>query len=107
MAHMMTDYDRNRFWIKVRRSRGKGCWLWGAGCFASGYGAFAWNGKTWRAHRLMWELTNGPIPAGMHVLHTCDTPACVRPDHLFLGTHGDNMRDRWRKGGYTLVSAQP
>jgi len=47
--------------------------------------------------RISWEIQYGPIPEGMHVLHHCDTPACVRPDHLFLGTHTDNMRDRKAK----------
>jgi HNH endonuclease len=49
-------------------------------------------------HRLAWELANGPIPEGMHVLHRCDTPACCNPDHLFLGTQTDNMADKTRKG---------
>lgn len=51
-----------------------------------------------RAHRFAWEITFGPVPAGMIVCHHCDTPACVNPSHLFLGTHEDNAQDRERKG---------
>ena len=50
------------------------------------------------AHRLAWELTFGPIPDGLHVLHACDNPPCIRPDHLMLGTQRANMRDAGRKG---------
>lgn len=51
-----------------------------------------------KAHRVAWDLTYGPIPDGMLVLHRCDNPSCVRPDHLFLGTQTDNMLDRKAKG---------
>lgn len=58
-----------------------------------GYGLIG----SWRAHRLAWFKKHGPIPDGLHVLHTCDNPACINIDHLWLGTHQDNMRDRDRK----------
>lgn len=86
-----------RFWEKVDKT--ETCWLWTAGLSrAGGYGKFRLNGKKISAHRFSWTLFNGEIPINMHVLHSCDTPTCVRPDHLFLGTHIDNMADRHNKG---------
>ena len=90
---MMTPTER--FWSKVRKT--DTCWLWTA-CMIRGYGQVAWNGKPRRAPRVSWEIHNGPVPAGLLVLHRCDTPACVNPAHLFLGTHTDNMRDAKAKG---------
>lgn len=85
-----------RFWPKVQRT--DGCWLWTAALFPNGYGCIADKpGPAKGTHRVAWELTNGPIPAGMFVLHRCDNRRCVRPDHLFLGTQRDNMRDRNQK----------
>ena len=87
----------DRFWEKVRKTRG--CWYWTASTDPLGYGFFHVSGrKKVRAHRVAWELTNGPIPQGMLVCHTCDHPSCVRPDHLFLGTNDDNLKDMARKG---------
>ena len=70
-----------------------GCWLWQGRCVKGGYGQFDIADKNIYAHRLSWELHFGPIPEGMDVLHHCDTPPCVRPSHLFLGTDIDNKKD--------------
>ena len=75
-----------------------GCWLWYLATSDAGYGSFRVAGKTVLAHRKFFERANGPIPRGLHVCHKCDTPQCVNPDHLFLGTASDNMRDMHKKG---------
>jgi hypothetical protein len=75
-----------------------GCHLWIGAVKDTGYGKLCFGGKTHSAPRLAWELTKGKIPKGLWVLHRCDTPACVNPDHLFLGTHVDNMEDMKIKG---------
>jgi hypothetical protein len=76
-----------------------GCWLWLGSTGRGGYGRIRVGGnRTARTHRLAWELNRGPIPDGLHVLHKCDTPCCINPDHLFLGTPLDNAHDRDRKG---------
>lgn len=87
-----------RFWEKVDRS-GE-CWIWTGHTDKDGYGLFHNRSgkKATRAHRFSFELSNGPIPEGMLVLHSCDTPPCVRFTHLFLGTHLINMRDKLAKG---------
>jgi hypothetical protein len=86
----------NRFWSHVDRNGD--CWLWLAGLNSYGYGKFKQAGRTLGAHRVSYELNVGPIPDGQSVLHRCDTPACVNPSHLFLGSHVDNMRDMAAKG---------
>lgn len=75
-----------------------GCLLWPSFQDANGYCRVRVNGKLTTAHRAAWAAFRGPIPAGAHVLHRCDTPSCVNPDHLFLGTHLENMRDKAAKG---------
>ena len=80
-----------------RFDRSGDCWEWNRGRDGSGYGKMPFKGKTLRAHRVAYELNNGSIPAGLHILHTCDNPACVRPDHLWAGTNVDNMADKTAK----------
>lgn len=72
------------------------CHIWIGGTNDRGYGKFRW-GRMVRAHRASYLLFNGAIPEGLHVLHKCDTPLCVNPKRLFLGTHQDNMADMLQK----------
>jgi hypothetical protein len=75
-----------------------GCWLWTGVTTPDRYGLFRLAGRRERAHRFAWEMEHGAIPGAMFVCHRCDTPPCVNPAHLFLGTNSDNMLDCSRKG---------
>lgn len=75
-----------------------GCWIWQLGMGRDGYGKIKINKKTVRAHRASWLAFRGEIPESMLICHKCDNPMCVNPDHLFLGTPMDNMRDKVEKG---------
>jgi hypothetical protein len=100
-----------RFWDKVNKDgpllpgMNSQCWVWTAYCNKArmGYGVMRFNGEATSAHRVSWEINVGPIPADdsfhgtRHVLHKCDNPKCVRPDHLFLGTTHDNAMDMCEK----------
>lgn len=83
-----------RFWARVEKS--DGCWEWQGHRNAGGYGIYRYR-QTDKAHRASWMIHNGEIVDDLHVLHRCDNPPCVRPDHLFLGTHLDNVADRVAK----------
>lgn len=94
----ITTKIKERFFRYV--SKGDSCWEW-MGCkrkTARPYGQFFITDKAFYAHRVSWTIHRSPIPAGLGVLHHCDNPSCVNPDHLFLGTNADNNLDMRSKG---------
>jgi hypothetical protein len=101
----MTQPLEDRFWSKVDKNgpvmpgMDDPCWVWTAGGIPQGYGSFGFGGSNQvGAHRVSWALHHGgELPGDLCVLHHCDNRRCVRPDHLFLGTKGDNIRDARQK----------
>jgi len=87
-----------RFQNFVYPEPNSGCWLWAGADGGGGYGTFFDGKQVVKAHRAAWVFHQGSIPGGMSVLHRCDNPYCVNPDHLFLGTHAHNMLDKKVKG---------
>jgi hypothetical protein len=89
--------DAQEFWDSVEK-KPEGCWEWKRGRYAQGYGQVFFDGKTTGAHRVAFALAKGSIPAGLHILHSCDNPPCCNPDHLRAGTHRDNADDKIARG---------
>ena len=94
----LTTKQHRNFFAKVDASDEDGCWNWIAMCDKDGYGRFWVNGKTQYAHRVSYMIHVGMIPDGMLVLHSCDNPCCVCPDHLRTGTDQDNINDKMARG---------
>lgn len=90
----------NELYSKILK-QDNGCWVWigsknHTGFY--GYGAIHWKNKTYLVHRFIYEMCKGKIPNGMDLCHKCDNPPCCNPEHMFVGTRSDNMRDSYEKG---------
>jgi hypothetical protein len=95
---------RSNLWNKFKIING--CWIWIRERDKDGYGEISVHGikrQKLKAHRVSWEVFKGPIPLGLNVLHKCDNPPCINPDHLFLGTQKDNIQDMITKGRKVIV----
>ena len=93
-------------WIDVE-TNSKGCWLWNGPLVTNGYGKAWLFNRSWRAHRAAWTIYRGEIPEGMQVLHRCDVPRCVNPDHLYLGNQSVNITDCVLKGRHHKTRLKP
>ncbi len=94
-----SDYTYHRFWDKVDlRANIELCWVWMGSKTSQGYGHFKFNGKTEKAQRVSYHISSKTKLGNLQVLHKCDNPSCCNPNHLFLGTNADNVKDKMKKG---------
>jgi hypothetical protein len=94
----MRKNSLNDIWKKVdKTSNSNGCWIYTAAKDNDGYGRFCFDGQNRMAHRIVYQLIYGDIQSNQYICHTCDNPACVNPNHLFLGSPDDNMKDKVAK----------
>lgn len=103
-ARFLSPESMALFWNHVDKTGG--CWIWIASTNPTGYGQVRRGKLNRAAHRISWVAHNGPVPDGLCVLHACDTPRCVNPSHLFLGTKADNTADMMRKGRNRFKSGE-
>lgn len=96
-----------RFCNAFRLASTADCWEWTGRGNGKGYGLFSARGRQLQAHRLSYTLFVGDIPAGMHILHSCDNPLCVNPKHLRAGTHADNMKDMRARSRSAAAARNP
>lgn len=94
----ISERSRERFNSHVNRAGTCHTWTGARGGFRGQYGVLTINAERWYAHRAAWVIVHGQIPDGLCVLHRCDNPPCVNPEHLFLGTNADNTNDMVVKG---------
>ena len=97
---------QQRLHYRSVRDTKTGCVLWTGSRNATGYGYINIGGRTWYTHRAAWTAANGSIRKGLHVCNRCDERACINPDHLFLGSHKDNMADRAAKARQRKAGAK-
>ena len=94
----MAKTPESRFWDNVPMREEGQCWNWHGAKLKGGYGQIKIDGSCVQAHRFSWSIINGPVPTGLVIRHACDNPSCVNPAHLLLGTHKDNVSDKYNRG---------
>ena len=102
---VLTERRIRNFWAKVSKS--STCWVWTGSRSWKQYGRVRMGSHSYQAHRVSWEMVNGPIEKDLWVLHRCDNPPCVNPAHLFLGTNEDNIKDKLNKKRHTFGDRHP